>query len=66
MDDQKLIPKEPVFEYNCIDVFGNPSGCYVCPSCNEPAYQDDYCVFCGQVFKQVKRTNHNKTGCSIE
>jgi len=29
MIDDKLIPKETVFEYNCIDVFGNPSGCPV-------------------------------------
>lgn len=62
----KEIPKETVFEYNCIDVFGNPSGCQVCPTCREPAYDDNHCVFCGQVFKPTENKWRNKTGCSIE
>jgi len=66
MIDDKLIPKETVFEYNCIDVFGNPSGCPVCPTCKEPAYDDNHCVFCGQVFKPTENKWRNKTGCSIE
>lgn len=66
MIDDKLIPKETVFEYNCIDVFGNPFGCPVCPTCRDPAYESDHCVFCGKAFKQTEIKWRNKTGCSIE
>ena len=44
----KQIAQEPIFEYNCIDVAGNPSGCPVCPSCLEPHYNLRWCGFCGQ------------------
>jgi len=40
--------KKPIFEYNCIDGSGNPSGCWVCPECNQPEYGEKYCPFCGQ------------------
>ena len=37
-----------------------------CPFCNEPAYDDEYCVFCGAEFikptkeemDEVKKANH--------
>lgn len=37
-----------------------------CPFCNEPAYDDEYCVFCGAEFikptkeelEEVKKANH--------
>lgn len=48
--DEKNIPKKPVFEFNCVDVAGNPSGCPVCPTCMEPHYDEDNCPFCGQAL----------------
>ena len=46
---EKQIPKEPIFEINCVAIDGvTPSGCPVCPICKEPHYNLDWCAFCGQ------------------
>lgn len=47
----KSIPKAVMFEYNVVQIDGvTPGGCLVCPTCKEPAYEKDGCVFCGQAF----------------
>ena len=46
------IPKPIQFEYNCVDVAGNPSGCPICPNCCKPVYDVKSCLFCGQKFIQ--------------
>lgn len=52
MEDEKNIPKEPIYEINCVGSDGaTPSGCPVCPTCHEPTYSLSECEFCGQKFK---------------
>ncbi len=52
---EKDIPMEPVFEYNCLNLAGEPSGCPVCPVCREPTYSLQRCPFCGQLFKTIRK-----------
>ena len=46
-------PIKTVFEYNCLQIDGATlGGCPICPICEEPAYEKDRCVFCGQRFER--------------
>lgn len=62
-DDKKKNGKEPPKEVTCYD-YGAP----MCPSCNEPTYSDDRCVFCGQklVFPEQEEPKTEITGGHID
>ena len=48
-DDRK--PVKVIFEYNCLQIDGiTMGGCPICPLCEEPAYENSHCVFCGVEF----------------
>lgn len=54
-ENKECVAIAPIFEYNCVQIDGvTLGGCPVCPTCNEPAYEKDECVFCGQKFKMEK------------
>ena len=48
-DPERQVPKpaawEPFFDYGRDEVVGETP---MCPACNEPLYEYDHCVFCGQ------------------
>lgn len=50
LENEKQIPRKVIFEINNVNKNDEYSGCPVCPTCRELAYDKDKCCFCGQVF----------------